>query len=501
MPLDEYREDFRIDSSLELNEAGAKLDELWDKCACTYEFPALSTRYSEGAGEAHDHRAAAYQRCGRFLVTQSHVVLAIWDGRAPSKAGGTADSVYFKVPRLHPLPDENGAPEVTTAERGCVVHVPTSRASDDGPPRDPGEPDPTLTIVSSTTPWVEWAASADHAARDVNTMNVSLSQAQGKVQKVALSDVSEQREPSLTSCLHSWTDAISTRTQAQYRRAVATVLALGVICVVVMDQTLSSPSWGTLTLQALAISATLSTWIWLTRRHIKDLFEQYRAIAEGARVQEAWAAVGLEDCIVDDFPLGQAAEFEWIRSALRAAWFVDQADRASPSPSGLPSQEDMSRIADMARQWICGQIAYFGHEDSETGAIAKNAISARRYGRLAVAALSIALLAFVPEIAAIVMPQSMSPPLARVLTGLWGLGLAVAAALTAYAEIMVFHQTTRRYRMLLPQYLQGLTALDDPNVSSHAAAVRDLVRQIGRAALNENSDWLVLHVGRHATPI
>jgi hypothetical protein len=91
LPLEQHLEDFGAQSATELRAALAN-----PAVTCTV-LPApggADPRAKHGAG-----RAAFYSNLSQALIERTHLLLAIWDGQASSRAGGTADTVrrYLEV--------------------------------------------------------------------------------------------------------------------------------------------------------------------------------------------------------------------------------------------------------------------------------------------------------------------------------------------------------------------------------------------------------------------
>ena len=59
-------------------------------------------------------------------------------------------------------------------------------------------------------------------------------------------------------------------------------------------------------------------YLWAYWRRYEHRFHDYRALAEGLRVQMYWNAAGITACAADHYLRRQRSEFEWIRQALRA---------------------------------------------------------------------------------------------------------------------------------------------------------------------------------------
>jgi hypothetical protein len=182
----------------------------------------------------------------------------------------------------------------------------------------------------------------------------------------------------------------------------------------------------------------------------------------------------------------QASNVEWIRRALRTAWLLDHLETAAQ-----PRRID----AKAALAWIDEQVDYFV---GNKGVVA----SYRRQGRL------FATLVIVCLGAGLFMLGTGK--ILGFLGGTWfdGAGLlriakialAVTASLQAYQAFMAFKDLERSYavaahlfRIINDQVRAAVQAGDDDRLAR-------LTRAIGRAALVENVEWLMLKRQRRPKP-
>ena len=91
LPLDRYLEDFDAQSSSELR---AVIENSAVTCTVLPAPDGSDLEAKHGAG-----RAAFYSNLTRTLIERTHLLLAMWDGKASSRPGGTADTVrrYLEV--------------------------------------------------------------------------------------------------------------------------------------------------------------------------------------------------------------------------------------------------------------------------------------------------------------------------------------------------------------------------------------------------------------------
>src|SRR5206468_751545 len=81
------------------------------------------------------------------------------------------------------------------------------------------------------------------------------------------------------------------------------------------------------------LAVTYLTFLRVRRLGHQPRFLDYRALAEGLRVQFYWRLSGLTDSAADHYLRRQKGELDWIRAALRAGDILDGvAVPAPPSP-------------------------------------------------------------------------------------------------------------------------------------------------------------------------
>jgi hypothetical protein len=227
----------------------------------------------------------------------------------------------------------------------------------------------------------------------------------------------------------------------------------------------------------------------MNRSGVKRRFEEYRALAEGARVQEAWQQAGVDVPVADHYlqPLG--TEGFWIRRVLRTAWFMDLVQ------PGVAPQVDPKAACD----WIDGQIRYFEGSPSRPGAIRRNEAKAQRLRGLAWIFVAVALLGLLPDAATFVLGMSIDEALYAGARLAWGLGGAAAAATVAYSQLMGYSRAGKRGRLSLDMYRQA--RIDMESAGSSESNQRRIVFDLGQEALRETGDWLVMNTTQSVRPV
>jgi hypothetical protein len=233
-------------------------------------------------------------------------------------------------------------------------------------------------------------------------------------------------------------------------------------------------------------------WYHAHCRQYQKKYHDYRALAEGLRVQFFWNLLGLPDPVEEYYLRKQQGELEWIRRAI--AWWRGRDEKAIPaselSADQLKAHKDLVR-----RFWIQGQFDYFtkaGPRERDRGKRCK------RWGAVLFwTSLGLAVILGGLEVWRLVQapaePDLGLPREEAVLIIAIALLLAGAAIAVAYGEKMAFSEHTRQYagtRILFHQYDRQLTP--GPLTPEEI----ELFRTLGKAALQENGDWLLIHRDR-----
>ena len=489
MPVEECRRDFddphsraRFDSCLAAAHGVIIVSDYWPDA----EQISQSFRSSET-------RDLAYQRCARFISLFSHILIAIWDGEEPKLIGGTADTVYHRVPQLEGVTPVRHTEFPTGRPPETTIHVPAPRLSRQQPPR----------LISGQIASDEIFDLRGGQAHQVwNPLEAdALFQNLDELNECSLVDQQSGDEGSMVLQLLNAADTIAGRLQQTFRRVAASVLTLSVVGLVLISLVQNVSTAWLLTLSLVAVSAVGFLWWRLAHSSFKQRFQQFRVLAEGARVQQVWDEVGLSRSVADVY-LTHQPEVRWIRTILRVAWLLD-ISRNSSSQVSQPSEEDRARSA--AHEWIGGQVRYFLGGDARPGALRRNQKKARKFLKLGVFGVVVALLGVLPGVG-----QSVglwqAPDWASVGgQGLWALGLGVVAVSAAYSELMAFRDVSRRYVQSIEVFQDGLARLNriesSPPADRWLTQIQKVVEDVGSEALQETSTWFATSYDRKVRPV
>ena len=426
-------------------------------------------------------RAYAYQRCARFISDQSHVLIAVWDGESPEFAGGTADTVHYRLASTERLPDERQT-SLWSAETGVLLQIPALRTSSVSVSSGQNA---TLTgaagprVIDENFDQQQWnMMTPDPVANRIEFINERM-----------VSGGLSRCPRSVTQAVMSIADAHASLQQVRYRRRAASVLIVGVCTLVLVHGEQSIAERWLVGPALIALSVTGVLWFGLARSNVKDKFQQSRVLAEGTRVQSAWLATGVRVCPSDHYLQGQP-EVDWIRRAMRSAWLADQIESAGEETSSA------------AYEWMQGQLDYFDGSSDREGAIARNRLKAQRYRSLTIAGLVLALLGIAMDAMRFVTGDGSATAISGIGQVAWEVGLATAAASAAYGYLLAFDEIDRQYTFAAATYRRGLSDLE--HLCAHAPKthrIHEVVEIVGLESLRETASWLALNRDRSVRPL
>jgi hypothetical protein len=234
--------------------------------------------------------------------------------------------------------------------------------------------------------------------------------------------------------------------------------------------------WRALPAGYLATFASLTAvLLWQGRRDVQGRYLDYRALAEGLRVQFYWRLAGLPDSASSAYLRKQLDELRWIREALRAA-------AALP-----PSRTAHHELA--VEHWVGGQASYYA-DRAHTQRKRLHILERRSRvfmgaGLLATAGLVIfwnRLLGLPAWHRWIVVLMGFAP-IGAALWETYAERLGLRTQVNQYARFAGIFSRAKRFAERLERH---------PPRHDRQHALIALLRELGREALMENGDWVLL---------
>ena len=505
LPRAEYEKDFVHPADAALTARSlAEFDGLLQSAVRHFELPLARGNTAQGIAGYGAERDRQYAQVGAYIVRHCHVLIALWDGNwaQPQPEGGTSQIVRY---RLGGLPAEfTPAPSMLDAvDAGPVLHIVT--------PRERGAVAPGSTSARQVLMPGAWEraelryegalASTPLAAplRRLDGYNADAAGLEGLLRAgIARSRgyvMPAAQVASLPASAQSVIDhfavADSLALHFQHRRhtvliALFSIAVAAVFCFEVYAHLLPRP-W-VLALYPLALLIGFGVYRYARKRDFHNKHLDYRALAEGLRVQLHWKLAGLDDEVSDHYLRKQRTELEWVREALRtqlrlADWGMATTDGAASQAGALPMIRDV-----VVPNWVEDQQGFFER------ATRRDHDKIQRHERWGLWLLGGGLVAgAIVAASQLTNGGGLAPNWHHGLIVAMGFAPAIAAAIGGYAERLAFSPQAKRYHWMAELFARAETLISDAVRVSDITGARQVILELGKEALGENGDWVLMH--------
>lgn len=487
---DSYRKDF---VSRESNE---EFDRLLGK-ACR--IIVTGGRAGASNASAEEARRADYAYAGYWVSLHSVLLLALWDGAEARGDGGTATIVEARLKGQYPeLNDED---PLQYSEGGAVAHIVTSRAGEEAP-SGAGE-------IRWLYPDLDQLRSADRGRhfngilRHFRRVNDLCAKDGRSIEAWSGQEFQASSNagrgpgllpaPSHVAALKAAAECFAHRFQVLTQHTVAILAGLTVFAALapLLDQVVGQA--GATFVAGAALAAGIAIWLYANSSKWHLNHASFRALAEGARIQMAWASSGDAACVSDNYHPVQASAVEWIRCAIRVSHLLD--DIRPPARPASP--EERKRQAKAALAWIDEQVDYFlGNK----GVLPKYRRQGRIFAATGIACLVTGLLVLAVGKLIDFAPIDKTMLDRDALMKIAKVGLAATASLQAYQAFMAFKDLERSFAVTARLFRMVEGPVRSADAAGDYNRLAALIRAIGRAALVENVAWLILKRQRGLRP-
>jgi hypothetical protein len=398
---------------------------------------------------------ACYGQQSLFLVRNSYLLFAFYDGVDTYLEGGTSQSIAMHKGVIHPL--FVSAEEVLNKqETGVLVTHQTPRRRPDSPRDGAGTigfwPDCEAAGVEIPPPLLV-------IPRHIETMNAAI--AKPGFQAV---DYGEGMNTKLWTLANQ--EAVVNK--KKYELLCRILVILGFVLVLLAQlMPVGQGLWWGLLLVAFLFFPRL-------QERPKQEFISLRCLAECLSVQHLWAAGRIDESVADLFLSRSHSELGWIRTVVRSVRL---------QLLSIYSREGQHQIEALERagQWIDGQVSYLS---KTIGILGDKALRWRR-------------MAAVLAVVAVILAMLQSQPKAPEALGDWVVVLLAGfASAVAYRELMGYQDTKERYALSIDQFIRAQQAMEaiDPvlRLPSQETVNREqlVVEAIGREKLDELNHWV-----------
>jgi hypothetical protein len=515
----------------------------------------------ENIREHGPHRNAQYAQVGAYIVRRCQVLIALWDGNPFQKGeeGGTAEIIEWARTRVPPpFGPEPGPLDVN--EPPVIYHIVTPRKKT-GVPR--GEPCTCCELKFEANNHGQ--GESDHKGKKLaenRRLEYEIPRAHdfnGRVRRLAslmTDDVGQSISYVVPSefrralpgparsilPLYGMADTLAIRYQRENRATLRWLIVFALLAVLAFELYAHLPHYPprpwALIFYPVFLCLALGTYAFFVRHlDIQNKYLDFRALAEGLRVQLFWRVAGVREEVVDHYLLNLQSELAWIRNAIRA-WNVPR-ETVAPHEAESSDDNDLAKFNIVLQCWVHDQWKFFFKNTKRDDGreywvklLTWVIIVASFILSLTLFTVHLALTADQPhEIQAqpVVSPPERPTPFRTFATAtsaaagqfaeaakdpfdfdrsliheLWILVLgmlpALAAAAGAYGEFMAYSAQAKRYEWMAALFARAFKRLDELVKDKKFDRARQLLFHLGKEALAENGNWVLLHRERPLEP-
>lgn len=224
-------------------------------------------------------------------------------------------------------------------------------------------------------------------------------------------------------------------------------------------------------------------------------FSDYRALAEGLRVQFFWKIAGLNNDVTEHYHRKYKAEMAWMLQAIK-----NISMKANMEIRNNPVMDKAICLGMVKEHWIDGQKGYFDRSTSERLEIAD------AQGRFTLRFFIMAMLLVfgIFAVKGVILGQQWSfenylnmedvkdwqiYPILLVLIDTF---IAMGAARAMYVEKKGFTEEAKQFQRMKDLFDRGSSVMTDCINRGDLKGAEELVTELGKEALTENGDWLLL---------
>ena len=448
----------------------------------------IDPTYIESHGLSRDQQ---YVQAGVFISNHCQVLLTLWDGLEAQHTGGTADVLHY---HLTGMLARSGSREespnlLAENENDLAYHIVCSRNQNAGAPamEPPAarwitahfEPAPGHTMPAAYRQMlqrmVQFGQDKKYFSAAIDRQSHRLLSGQaGLAVPPSIMDVDRSFGAADWLAIH-FQKRVSTGLLATHIIAVL----MGLSFIVYSEY--EGLDWLVLVFLALFFSG-VALYLWSERRQWHRKYLDYRALAEGLRVQLYWLLSGVVDTssiefAYDNFLQKQDVDLGWIRHVMRSASLAqDREDQPDPSWVDWVITHWVGRPGDPN-----GQLAYYQHKAS----LKETAF--RRTELLGNVSLWLGIaLAVVLYVAAGLLRQSQH----QILLVLMGVLPLIAAVRSAYSHQKADKELIKQYRFMNRVFGNAHRLLSK---TQDLEMKLKILRALGSAALEEHAEWILMH--------
>lgn len=450
--------------------------------------PVRKGRSHRDVGNPGTARDQQYAQAGVYIASHCHILLAIWDGQESERLGGTAQIVRYYLSGTLPGPTglEHEPRHILGAgDERLLCHIECARADTPAEQRPPVRaqwrhaaadlPEPEMPAAFRLM-FERMAEFNDECVRHEAAIEASAG-SPGRMGDAAPPTVAAMGiERSFREA--DWLAVHFQRRVLLAMRSIYVMAALMGIAFTCYAHFSAKNYLIYLFLLLFALGAVVAAIAKRRGWHRKYL--DYRALAEGLRIQSYWRRAGISltrdhAFAHDDFLQKQNVELGWIRNVMRA--------------SGLPPSHapvaSATALSEVIAEWVgrpghSGQLHYYERKSVECAGLHRVTEAIGAISLWSGVSISVLLAAF-----ALRLGESTKATLVAVM----GILSIIAAVREAYAYRKADKVLLKQYRFMERIFGAARSALDR---TSDPAEQRAILRALGHAALTEHAEWTLM---------
>ncbi|HEX5736350.1 MAG TPA: hypothetical protein VF131_26200 [Blastocatellia bacterium] len=482
MPRTLYETDF------ETAESKAEFRSLLERAETVFTLSPFGDYTEDEIRERGPSRTEQYAQVGAYIARHSHILIALWDEVPSEKVGGTAQIVKF---RLEGVPEPYG-PRHTTLDlvaSGPLYHIATPRESNPNPAGVPGELRKLFPKGYETDEAAEAAyhlifLRMDQFNRDSRRLDSKLAASRQSSKEYLFSGNRESLADSLKLIMERYAaaDSLAIYFQRWTIRILRTLFLLVFVGVCFFQAYSDIRQRVVFLLVYMSLLGVAYIFYALAKRNeYHGKYLDYRALAEGMRVQFFWLLAGLKKPVADYYLRKQRSELDWIRKAIRV-WTLSMEFQEAPNKTVATSPHQLRLVLN---EWVTGQRRFFANAAKRDQRKLK---WQKRFVRLFFL-ISVALTA-TQTVLQIYQQASQGEDW---LIFSMGLALVIAGLLAGYGERRALAEQIRQYAQMATIFANAEQRLTELLEKGEQAQALELLEELGKEALGENGDWVILH--------
>ena len=460
------------------------------------ELPLLTGHTHASVAAPGDERNRQYAQAGMFVARHCHLLLAIWDGKPSNQLGGTAQIVDYFLTGTPPGEFERRRDRRPHLYGGgderLLCHLVCSRAAPGGAPVAPLQPGQVMwrSLDEASAPDAPMPQAFRTVFRHTDEFNLDTTKYQAAIDAgEALGDVAEPEAPDHGSAPQA-TPATLFRSAdwlaMHFQKRV--LLALRVIYLVAFVMGLAFTAYDNLpesdnmiyVFMFLFAGGVLISGI-AKRREWHRKYLDYRALAEGLRVQCYWRRAGISltgdpEFARDSLMQKQDIELGWVRNVMRVAGLASQT---------YPAHPDAAAVRTVIEEWVgddaSGELGYYRNRTVQRE---------RAYRTTEVIGALCLLAGIFLSVVLAVLAHRLSMDTKNNLIVVMAVFSIFAAVREAYSFRKADRELIRQYRFMERVFGNARAALDR---TDDLEEQREVLRVLGEASLAEHVEWAVMH--------